>query len=48
MMAGSIPPLAQHAAALSGSIGAKDPLPVTMATHISGLVTRPVDEIDAR
>jgi hypothetical protein len=33
MMAWSIPPLAQHASALSGAIGAKDPLPVTMDNH---------------
>ena len=30
MMASSIPPLAQHATALSGAVGAKDPSPVTM------------------
>jgi hypothetical protein len=30
MMAWSIPPLAQHATALSGAVGSKDPSPVTM------------------
>ena len=30
MMASSIPPLAQHATALSGAVGTKDPSPVTM------------------
>jgi hypothetical protein len=30
MMASSIPPLAQHATALSGAIGGNDPSPVTM------------------
>jgi hypothetical protein len=30
MMASSIPPLAQHATALSGAVGAKDPSPATM------------------
>ena len=33
MMAWSIPPLAQHAAAFSGAFGAKDPLPVSMDSH---------------
>jgi hypothetical protein len=36
MMASSIPPLAQHATALSGAVGAKDRSPVTVDNSQNG------------